>query len=46
VKNSLAEMVSAAKLTQLGIDPSARAEDLAVASFVAITNSLHEAGPR
>jgi 16S rRNA (adenine1518-N6/adenine1519-N6)-dimethyltransferase len=46
VKNSLSEVVSAAKLTQLGIDPSVRAEDLAVAAFVAIANSLHEAGPR
>jgi 16S rRNA (adenine1518-N6/adenine1519-N6)-dimethyltransferase len=46
VKNSLSALVSAGKLTQLGIDPSSRAEDLAVAAFVAIANSLNEAGPR
>jgi 16S rRNA (adenine1518-N6/adenine1519-N6)-dimethyltransferase len=46
VKNSLSSLVSAARLVELGIDPSARAEDLAVPAFVAIANSLREAGPR
>jgi 16S rRNA (adenine1518-N6/adenine1519-N6)-dimethyltransferase len=46
VKNSLSKLVSAAELAELGIDPSVRAEDLAVPAFVAIANHLHEAGPR
>jgi 16S rRNA (adenine1518-N6/adenine1519-N6)-dimethyltransferase len=45
VKNSLSSLVSAAELAELGIDPSLRAEDLAVSAFVAVANSLREAGP-
>jgi 16S rRNA (adenine1518-N6/adenine1519-N6)-dimethyltransferase len=46
VKNSLSSLVSAAELAELGIDPSSRAEDLAVPAFVAVANRLREAGPR
>jgi 16S rRNA (adenine1518-N6/adenine1519-N6)-dimethyltransferase len=45
VKNSLSSLVSAARLEALGIDPSARAEDLAVPAFVSIANGMREAGP-
>jgi 16S rRNA (adenine1518-N6/adenine1519-N6)-dimethyltransferase len=45
VKNSLSSLVSASRLEALGIDPSARAEDLPVPAFVAIANGMHEAGP-
>ena len=46
VKNSLSGLVSAAELAALGIDPSLRAEDLAVPAFVAIANHVRDAGPR
>jgi 16S rRNA (adenine1518-N6/adenine1519-N6)-dimethyltransferase len=46
VKNALSPLVSASRLAELGIDASSRPEDLPVADFVTIANSLREAGPR
>jgi len=46
VKNSLSGLLSAAEIEALGIDPSSRAEDLPVPAFIAIANSMREAGPR
>ncbi|MDK9726085.1 MAG: 16S rRNA (adenine(1518)-N(6)/adenine(1519)-N(6))-dimethyltransferase RsmA [Sterolibacteriaceae bacterium MAG5] len=40
LRNTLREMIPADGLTALGIAPTARAEDLAVADFVALANSL------
>jgi 16S rRNA (adenine1518-N6/adenine1519-N6)-dimethyltransferase len=39
VKNALSDIISAAKLTELGIDPGSRAEDLPLSAFVAVANS-------
>jgi len=46
VKNSLSGLLSAVDIQALGIDPSSRAEDLPVPAFIAIANSMREAGPR
>ncbi|HUY03493.1 MAG TPA: 16S rRNA (adenine(1518)-N(6)/adenine(1519)-N(6))-dimethyltransferase RsmA [Rhodocyclaceae bacterium] len=40
LRNTLRELVDAAQLAQLGISPSARAEELGVADFVRIANAL------
>lgn len=46
LRNTLRDWVSEAQFEQLGIDPSARAETLDVAQFVAMANLLSEAGVR
>ena len=44
LRNTLRALISEAQLTALGITPTARAEDLAVADYVRITNYLHASG--
>jgi 16S rRNA (adenine1518-N6/adenine1519-N6)-dimethyltransferase len=40
LRNTLRDMVDAATMTELGIDPSARAETLAIQDFAALANHL------
>lgn len=44
LRNTLAGLISAGELAQLGIDPGWRAQDLPVAAFVTIANRLADAG--
>ena len=41
LRNTLKPLLNEARLIELGIEPTARAEDLAVADYVRIANSLH-----
>lgn len=44
LRNTLAELISARELAEMGIDPEKRAQDLPVAAFVTIANRLAGAG--
>jgi 16S rRNA (adenine1518-N6/adenine1519-N6)-dimethyltransferase len=44
LRNTLRELIDEAGLVALGITPTARAEDIAVADYVRLANSLADLG--
>ena len=46
LRNTLRELIAEADLAALGITPTARAEDIAVADYVRLANFLADGGGR